>query len=189
MNEINTKDYAISFCRRLNELMKKYEYVGDWNWGDPAGTSGSLPTYEIKKEDGEKVWCTLVEFTHSGTGKPNRMGILATYPSKSKKSLGSVMATMVPYEFSRSMNTRAYSDGENIEIRDYGRHTVGKAGIKREDFFNYIEEHYAEKILFDEEDKKYVNVYSFQKELSEEEFVQQTIEFVNIISNFKSYYK
>ena len=62
MNEINTKDYAIQFCNMLNELMKKYEYVGDWNWGDPAGQTEPLPTYEVKTEEGEKVWCAIVQW-------------------------------------------------------------------------------------------------------------------------------
>ena len=189
MNEINTKDYAIQFCNMLNELMKKYEYVGDWNWGDPAGQTEPLPTYEVKTEEGEKVWCAIVEYTNSGTGVPNRRGILATYPSETRKSLGSVMATMIPYNFSRTMNTRAYSDGNKVEIRDYGKHTVGRTGIKREDFFNYMEEQCADKVLLDEEDKKYVNVYSFDGELTTEEFARQTVEFVNIIADYKKRYR
>lgn len=188
MKQSNTKEFAVEFCDMLKRLMEKYKYVGDWGWGAPGGQD-VLPVYEIKTKDGNIIWCSLVEYCNSRTGEPNRRGILAGFPAEKKQSLGSVMATMIPYSFSRTMNTRAYVDDNSVEIRDYGKHTVGRAGIRKEDFFNYMEKNYPDKVLLDEEDKKYVNVYRYDEVLTAEEFASQTYEMTMMLADFKRQYR
>ena len=189
MEQLNTKGYAIEFCDMLQKLMEGFKYVGDWSWGNPAGQAEEIPVYEIVTKEGKRTWCSIIEYGNSRTGEPNRRGILATFPVEKKQSLGSIMATMIPYSYTRTVNTRAFVDDTVVEIRDYGKHTVGRAGIKKEDFFNYMEQKYPDKVLLDEEGQKYVNVYRFEGELTAEDFARQTYEMTSILADYKQAFR
>ena len=174
----------------LEKLMQSFKYIGDRIWSDSSGgASEGIPVYEIQTKDGNKLWCSIIEYGNSNTGEPNRRGILTTFPVDKKQSLGSIMAAVMPYTYNRSVNTRAFTDGDAVEIRDYGKHTVGRAGIKREKFFNYMEQNYPGKVLLDEEDKKYVNVYQFKGTLTAEKFAEQTYEMTSILNDYKQQYR
>lgn len=189
MNEINTKEYADQFCNMLQSLMSQFGSVGNWNWGNPAGQSDPLPTYEIITPRGEKVWCCVVEYVNAGTGVPNRKGILATFPVQRKQSLGSVMSAMIPYKFSKTFNTRAYCKEDAFEIRNYGKVTVGRAGIKKDDFFRYMEKQSSESVFMDEEDKKYILAYHYKGTLSRDSFARQTYRLTKMMADFKEQYR
>lgn len=59
MYQINTKEFADEFCEMVNKIFAEYKYIGDWNWGDPAGQKEGLPTYEIISK---KIWYSLVYY-------------------------------------------------------------------------------------------------------------------------------
>lgn len=190
MKEINTESSAVIFCDMIASLMEKGRYVGDWSWGDPAGQVEGLPTYELESKAGNKFWCTIVEYCNAGTCIQNRRGILATFPVDKPQSLGSVMATMIPYEFSRRFNTRAYCDEQNnYEIRNYGKVTVGRSAIKREYFFEYMKMNSPEKVLLDEEGKEYIVVYTYCRQLNFDQFCEQTYDITKLLSDFKKLYR
>ena len=188
MKEINTKEFAYAFCDMLEGLMQQFTCVGEWDWGNPAGITGALPTYELTTQDNQKVWCALVEYVNAGTFEKNRKGILATFPVDKKQSLGSEMATIVPYEFSRKFNTLAYHEGDDYEIRNYGKVTAGRAAIKRTYFFDHMNRQHPDLIFIDEEERPYINVYKYSGELSKEQFAEQTYNITKLLSDFKKQY-
>jgi len=47
MQEINTFEYAMEFCNHVEKIMKQYECIGNYKWGNPAGQSEGIPTYQI----------------------------------------------------------------------------------------------------------------------------------------------
>lgn len=188
MKQINTKEFANSFAAMIEELMHKFKYVGEWNWGDPAGQIDDLPTYEITAKEGT-IWCTIIEWGNATTLEPNRKGIVATFPVRSKQSLGHIMATNIPYEFKRTYTTRAYSDGDRVEIRNYGKVTVGRAGIKKLDFFNYMSIHHPELVFIDEENQKYIKAFEYERKLSKDEFASQSAKLTLLMDEFKKQYR
>lgn len=189
MKEINTKEYAYAFCNMLESIMKQFKNIGEWTWGNPAGQSGKLQTYELVADTDKKTWCTIIEYVNARTGEPNRKGILATFPCNSHQSLGGIMNTMIPYEFNRRCNTRAYYEKNNYEIRNYGKVTVGRSGIKRPEFFDYMNRHHPELVFLDEEDKPYIKVYEYSNELTKEEFARQTYNVTELLTEFKEKYR
>lgn len=44
------------------------------------------------------------------------------------------------YEYSKRFTTRLYENDDIIEVRNYGRFTIGRRSLKREVFFNYLRE-------------------------------------------------
>lgn len=189
MIENNNKEYVEKFVKNVETILTGAKYIGKWDWGDPAGKSEGIDTYEVESNNGVKVWCSIIEYVNASTGVPNRCGILATYPVEGKKSLGSILAATIPYEFSKRFNTRAYCEGTNYEIRNYGKITVGRAGIKKEDFFEFFETKYPSKVFLDEESLKYIKIYEYDGELSLEQFADQTCEAVVLLEEFKKKYR
>lgn len=189
MKQINTYEYAVAFCNMAEKLMKQYEYIGDLKWGNPAEQTDRIPTYELITPEGKKVWCSIIEYVNAGTGIPNRRGILATFPVEKRQSLGSIMATMIPYEYKKTYNTRAYFEDNNYEIRNYGKITVGRAGIKKENFFEYMNENYSNIVYLDEVDNPYIKCYEYKNELTKKDFARQTYELTKLLSEFKSLYR
>jgi hypothetical protein len=145
-------------------------------------------TYEVTSSYGT-VWCTLVKWYNAAGTEINRSGIITTMPSDRKKSLGQITETTVPYYFSRSFNTRAFKDGNQIEIRNYGKFTVGRAGIKKSDFFNYVNSIDSNLICVDEEDKNHIIVFDISNDMSRYEFADQIVKFTLLIRNFKEQYR
>lgn len=96
---------------------------------------------------------------------------------------------LLQYEFKRTFNTRAYTDGNKVEIRDYGKVTVGRAGIKKTDFFNYMQEKHPELVFIDEENKMYLKVYEYNGILLKEDFAAYTVKFTKLMDEFKKQYR
>ncbi len=188
MNEANTKKFADEFCNMVQSLMIQFECIGNWKWGNPAGQTEPLPTYELITSSGYKVWCSIDEYVNAGTGVPNRKGILATFPVNKQQSLGSVMSSMVPYKFSRIFNTRAYTNNDEVEIRNYGKVTVGRAGIKKEDFFEYMGK-FPQSVFLDEENRKYVIAYQYKERMTKDDFAEQTYRLTKLLYEFKQQYR
>lgn len=184
MNEINTKKFADEFCDMIQSLMMQFECVGNWKWGNPDGLTEYVPTYELITNSGCKVWCSIMEYVNTGTGIANRKGILATFPASKQQSLGSIMSTMIPYEFSRAFSTRAYASNSKVEIRNYGKVTAGRAGIKKEKFFKYMEK-FPQSVFLDEENRKYVIAYQYKERMTKHNFAEQTYRFTKLLYEFK----
>jgi len=120
---------------------------------------------------------------------PNRKGIVASFPVDKKQTLGSVMATIIPYEYNKIFNTRAYFEGEKYEIRNYGKVTVGRAGIKKEEFFEYMNTNHPDLVFLDEEDKPYIKCYEYMNEITKDEFSKQTFKLTQLLNEFKRIYR
>lgn len=188
IQENNTRQFADKFCSMLSKILLECNYIGRRNWGDPAGQTCDLETYEVKSASGDVIWCTIVEWVNSGTRVENRKGIIATFPT-TDKSLGHIVSIMVPYENKNSFNTRAYTDGQKVEIRNYGRVTVGRSGIKRTDFFNYFEREYPQLVFADEEGKKYIKAIEYDEILTHAEFAEQIVNLTILLEEFKKSYR
>ena len=113
---------------------------------------------------------------------------MATFPVNKQQSLGSVMSSMVPYKFSRIFNTRAYTNNNEVQIRNYGKVTAGRAGIKKEDFFEYMEK-FHQSVFLDEENRKYVIAYQYSERMTKEDFAEQTYSFTKLLYEFKQQYR
>ena len=188
MKQINTKDYAESFGKIVAKCLQEGKYVGDWIWGNPAGQSGSLPTYEVHLGE-DKIWCTSITWASASAGVENRKGVMATYPSNTNKTLGQVIEITIPYEFKRIYNTRAYTENNSYEIRSYGKYTVGRSGIKKQDFFDYIRGVDPTLIFIDEESKEYIKVFEYEETKSTSEFITQLIKYFKLVDTFKRTYR
>lgn len=184
MIQINTKEFSELFSRKLEELLQKAEYVGEYSWGNPSGLSGKLPTYSIKIKD-EEIWCAPITWLNAGNLVENRKGLIVTDATRKQKSLGQVIEITIPYEFKRIYNTRAYVEGVHYEVRSYGKFTVGRKGLKKQDFFNYVREYDNMLICLDEENKEYIKIFEYDKELSYKEFVSQLYNYFKLIDTFK----
>lgn len=183
--EINNKEFSYEFCNKAESIMSLFKYLGMRKWGDGGGYTMELPTYELATDSGEKVWCATVEFVNYNTGVPNRRGIIATFPISQNQTLGQTMATVIPYEYSRRFNTLAFCCGDHYEIRNYGKITVGRAGVSREDFFNYLKELYPGIACEDDDGQKYFKVYEFDGELTKSQFAKQTYDATKLLSELK----
>jgi hypothetical protein len=70
-------------------------------------------------------------------------------PNEKSASLGQFVNLTIPFEFKRNYNTRAYKIGNSIEIRNYGKFTIGRRGLKKKDFFDYARVKANEISVFD----------------------------------------
>lgn len=57
-----------------------------------------------------------------------------TYVVAKYKSLGKIAVVLIPYEFSRRFNCRTYKADNTIEVRSYGKYTIGRKSLKKDDF-------------------------------------------------------
>jgi len=189
MKQINTFEFAETFSKMTSELMQNFKYVGKWSWGNPSGIIKGLPTYEITSEYGT-VWCSMITWCDRH-GNENRECILTTLPSSKNQSLGQIAEITIPYEFNRSFNTRAFGYENKIEIRNYGKFTVGRAGLKKLDFFNYLKLNKlnSHSIMLDEENKQYIKVFEFKDILSTKAFADQIVKFTLLIDDYKRQYR
>jgi hypothetical protein len=187
MKQINTYEFAESFTKMITKLFKECKGVGNWSWGNPAGLTKKLPTYEIKSKYGI-VWCTSISWPDS-SGNENRKGILVTLPVTKTQSLGQIVEVTIPFEFSRLFNTRAFRDSAIIEIRNYGKFTVGRTGLKKQDFFDYVAKIEPTRLQKDEEGKSYVIVFEYRDNLSLKSFSEQIVSFTLLVDNYKKQYR
>ena len=60
MNEANTKKFADEFCNMVQSLMIQFECIGNWKWGNPAGQTEPIPTYELTARFGVQLMNMLM---------------------------------------------------------------------------------------------------------------------------------
>lgn len=118
------------------------------------------------------------------SGIINRQGFIGTYPTNSH-SLGQLVDITILFEYSRRFNTRAYRDGDDFEIRSYGKYTAGRSGLKKEDFFKYVFSIAPDYIKEDENHEYYVPVFVYTYEMTKEQFANQLIRFTSILDSYK----
>lgn len=179
MEQCNNEKTAVEIYELFAEKLSKFDFVGNRTWGDPYGCFKS-DTYGVKGNAGY-LYCTLVDFG-------NRIGIATTLPEpKESISLGHITAITVPFEFSRSFSSRAYEQNGVVEIRNYGRFTIGRSGLKKDDFFNFVRElGLTTKIQYDEECKEYIKVFKIvNREIDDADFANSLIDFTLLVKAFK----
>lgn len=189
MKECNNIVVAKKIYKLFGDKLNEFKFVGLRKWGDPAGIINS-DTYEIKCNN-RSLYCTQVEWGQSGTMEPNRCGILISLPTFNvKESLGQITDIVIPYEFSRRFNCRAYEDNGRIELRSYGKYTIGRRSLKKDDFFDYIHKTNSAPLCIDEEGIRYVSImYIDNYTIAKEEFAKATIDFAFLIKGFKDIYR
>ena len=166
------------------KLSEDSEYIGYKVWGNPADNENNK-TFEIKV-DKDILWISYTTWGSASTMQENRKVILISYPTE-KSSIGQVLEVAFPYEYSKRFNSRIYENENIIEVRNYGKFTIGRRGLKREVFFNYLRDEGLEReILLDEDGKEYINIFTIEKEDLKSEYIKkQLIKWVNIVNRFK----
>lgn len=189
MKECNTIAVAKKICKLFDDKLNEFKFVGLRKWGDPGGMS-NCDTYEIEYNDC-LLYCAQVEWSQSRTLKPNRCGILISLPNSNlNESLGQITDIVIPYEFNRSFNCRAYEDNGQIELRSYGKYTIGRRSLKKDDFFDYICETNLTPLCIDEEGKRYVRIMHIDNySITKEEFAKAISDFALLIKKFKDIYR
>ncbi|AYO31672.1 hypothetical protein D2962_14660 [Biomaibacter acetigenes] len=156
MNKVDNEERTREIFHVLEIGLANFKRIGQRKWGNPSGSLEELDVYEIKDKE-DIIWASTVEWCNASTGEINRCGILTTLPGDSNNTLGQILEVNLPYYFSKSFNTRVYEDNNLIEIRNYGKFTIGRRGLKRQYFFDYLKENgYNDEICIDEEGKEYV---------------------------------
>ena len=186
MKPIDSKDRSIEIFECIKEKIKEdSNYIGNRVWGNPADSDNNA-TYEII-EDKEKVWISYVTWLSTSTMQANREVILTSYPTI-KSSIGQVLEVAFTYEYSKRFNTRLYENDSTIEVRNYGRFTIGRRSLKREVFFTYLrEEGLEDEILLDEDGKEYINIFIIKKDNLKCEYIrEQLFKWTNIVNEFKA---
>lgn len=187
MRECNTFEFSEAFYNMVEGILQRSKFVGAKNWGNPMGQSAGLDTFEIAA-DGTKMWCAMIEWASGTSGIINRQGFLGTYPTNSH-SLGQLVQVTIPFEFSKRFNTRAYHDGDEVEIRNYGKLTVGRSGLKKKDFFDYVFAVDPDYPQEDENKEMYIPIFKYTKELTAEQFAKQLFRFAKLLDSYKKKYR
>lgn len=189
MDECNNIKVAKKIYKLFGDKLNEFKSVGLRELGNPAGTT-KLYTYEIKHND-RSLYCAQVQWVQSGTSEYNRCGILISLPSANpNESLGQITDIVIPYEFSRRFNCRAYEDNGLIELRSYGKYTIGRSSLKKNDFFDYIYKTNLTPLCIDEEGKRYVTIMHIENYLiTKEEFAKSIFNFAFLIKGFKDIFR
>lgn len=192
MNRVDNFESIRSIFELLEKNIKEnLKYVGKREWGNPSGDHRDLDVYEI--EDGvNNVWLSTIEWCNASSGEVNRCGIITTLPDYNKRNtLGQIFEMNMPYYFSKSFNTRVYEEGSCIEIRNYGKFTIGRRGLKKQYFFDYLRENdYDDDIENDEEGKEYISVIALKKGNIDLELLKcRLIKWTILLKEFKDYYR
>lgn len=186
LKAVDSKVRAIEIFEEVQEKLKEdSEFIGYKVWGNPASHDNNK-TYKIEV-DNEVLWICYVAWSSSSGLGTNRKVILTSYPIQNS-SVGQVLEVAFPYEFSRRFNTRLYENEQIIEVRNYGRFTIGRKGLKREVFFNYLRQEGLEnEILLDADGKEYINIFRIQKDNLHGNYIKkQLVKWTNIINKFKT---
>jgi len=186
MNECNNITVAKKIYKLFGDKLNEFKYVGLRTWGDPAGVICS-DTYEIKYNNCP-LYCTQVEW---GPSEPNRCGITVSLPNDNpNESLGEITNIIIPYEYSRRFNCRAYKDNDLIELRSYGKYTIGRRSLKKDCFFDYVRKTNFTQFYIDEEGKRYVRIMCIKNySISKEEFAKDIFNFAFLIKEYKDIYR
>lgn len=181
--------------KKIFDILKKslisFNNIGERSWGDPSGCTQELNVYEIKSKS-NIVWSSVITWPNANTGEDDRSGIITTLPDYNENhTLGQTFSMCVPYYFSKRFNTRMYEDKTFIEVRNYGRFTIGRKGLKMQYFFDYLRNNkYDNEICTDEERKQYVCILKFKKYNIDPKYLsERLIKWTVIIKKYKDYYK
>jgi len=191
MNKVDNFETIKEIYELLEKAIKEnFAYIGRKKWGDPSGNCNELDVYEIG--DGtNKVWLSTAMWPSASTGEINRCGIITTITNNMGNALSQILEINIPYYFSKSFNTRVYELGNEVEIRHYGRFTIGRRGLKKKYFFDYLREHgYEDEIKYDEEGKEYINFITLKnKNVDVELLKSRLIKLTMLLKEFKDYYR
>ena len=190
MKAIDNAARAREIYTTLMKEIHKFPCIGEREWGNPSGDIQLLDVFEVEKQ-GKRIWVSGVEWVASGTTEVNRMGILSTLPTNRNETLGQILEINLPLNFSNYFNTRMFEDNGLVEIRNYGKFTIGRKGLKREDFFNYHIKHgYEKEILLDEKNSKYICALKIEQGEIDKEFLAERIVYLTyMIKEFKDYFR
>lgn len=186
LEPIDSQYRAIEIFEYIKEkLNEDSKYMGYKVWGNPADNENNK-TFEVQV-DKDILWISYITWGSASTMQENRKVILISYPTE-KISIGQVLEVAFPYEYSKRFNSRLYENENIIEVRNYGKFTIGRRGLKREVFFNYLRDEGLEsEILLDEYGKEYINVLIIEKEDLKSEYIKkQLIKWANIVNRFKN---
>lgn len=192
MNKIDDREKIRTLFELLeNTIKEKFKYVGKRKWGNPSGNQQELDVYEI--EDGvNKIWLSTTEWCNASSGEINRCGIITTLPDYNRRNtLGQIFEMNMPYHFSKLFNTRVYEEGNEVEIRNYGKFTIGRRGLKKQYFFDYLRENgFEDEIKYDEEGKEYISVIKIKDNNIDSQYLKyRLIKWTNLLKEFKDYYR
>lgn len=192
MNKVDNIETIRDIYKLLGKAIKEnFEYVGKREWGNPSGDHQELDVYEI--QDGvNKVWISTIEWCNASSGEVNRCGVITTIPDYNKRNtLGQIFEMNMPYYFSKSFNTRVYELGNEVEIRNYGKFTIGRRGLKKQYFFDYLRENgYENDIDNDEEGKEYIRVITLKNgNIDLGVLKSRLIKWTMLLKEFKDYYR
>ena len=192
MNKVENLKSIRSIFELLEKAIKEnFKYKGKREWGNPSGDHQELDVYQI--EDGvNKVWLSTIEWCNASSDEVNRCGVITTVPDYNKRNtLGQIFEMNLPYYFSKSFNTRVYEEGNSIEIRNYGKFTIGRRGLKKQYFFDYLRENgYGDDIENDEEGKEYIIVIILKNGNIDLQLIKsRLIKWTILLKEFKDYYR
>ncbi len=162
MRAVDSKERAIEIFDLIGDKINKYPYVGEKKWGNPSGNQHIESAYEIRNSK-ESIWVSGTEWLEGDQKEVNRKALIITFPDEKVETLGQVLEIVFPYNFTKRCNTRLYEGDNVVEIRNYGRFTIGRRSLKRECFFEYLKDSgYSEEILLDDDGNKYVAILTIQ---------------------------
>lgn len=168
--------------------IRLFQYKGISKWGNPSGHSVTGEVYELTN-DSNKIWVSGVQWG------PRSISIITT---KAIGTLGNNVSQIVEigffFHFSKHANTRLYCDSDRIEIRNYGKFTIGRRSLKKLDFFDYLTNNgYADEIKIDEEGEPYVCIFIVMRgkgnDLEKRYIAERLVKFTFMVKDFKDCYR
>ena len=187
MRAIDSKDKTIAVFKVLETALNSFVPLGKRKWGNPSGYQHESEIYKVVNA-GKSIWAATVEWQAADSGAINRYGLLSTLPSNSTNdTLGQVLEINLPFNFSKAFNTRLYEDGNSIEIRNYGKFTIGRRGLKRTDFFDYLRENgFNDGIKLDEDGQEYICFFKIESmKMENQYFAERLVELTYLLKDFK----
>lgn len=170
--------------------LEKCEYIGAYNWGNPGGATGEVDTYKMTGSAG-CVFVTEIKWEGS-TFDTDRRGIISTIcDNVNLSNISQIFEMTITDAFTKKVYTRVFVDEDKIEIRNYGRFTIGNGSAKMNDFFDYLRDKgYQNEICFDEEGKQYIKVLEVDNmSLSSEYFIERITKITYLVKEFKDYFR
>lgn len=177
MRAVDSKERAIEIFDLIEDKINKYPYVGEKKWANPSGNQHTERVYEIRNNK-DSIWVSGTEWLEGDQKEVNRKALIITFPDEKAETLGQVLEIVFPYEFSKRCNTRLYEEDNIIEIRNYGKFTIGRRSLKRECFFECLKDNgYDEEILLDDDKNKYVSILTIQDQNIQNDYLEERLIF------------
>lgn len=189
MRGIDSESKSQEVFNLLKNTLDLFPVISDARkWSNPSGFQHESKVYELKNCSG-CIWATLGAWTSASSNEINRYGILTTLPDSGKSSsvLSQIFEVNIPLFFSKRFNTRIFEDNGVIEIRNYGRFTIGTRGLSRKVFFDYLRNsNHQDEIIIDEEENEYIRILKISDNIIDKEtFRNRLIKITLLIDKFK----